>query len=232
MRNENQILVVDDNPEIRQVIRLLLEKNKYQVIEASNGIEALQLLTPAIQLIIMDIMMPQMNGIDCCKKIRMNSHVPILFLTAKSHIDDMRKAYLTGGDDYLMKPFEKNELLLKIQSLIRRYCIYREQDDTHSTNIETLKHLSIHQETMEIFYNNQKIDLTQKEADIFNYLFSHRHQVISNQELFEKVWDETYLKSSDNTIMVHMLKLRRKVELDPNKPEIITTVWGKGYRID
>lgn len=232
MNTDKQILIVDDNPEIRQIIHLLLEKNKYRVVEASNGIEAIQLLDPSIQLIIMDIMMPEMDGIQCCKEIRKKSHVPILFLTAKSQIDDMRSAYLTGGDDYLTKPFEKNELLLKVQSLIRRYCTYQDFAKTEQTEIQKIRHLSILPDTMELFYQDQKIELTQKETDIFQYLYLHRHQIISNQELFEQVWEEAYLKSSDNTIMVHMLKLRRKIELDPNKPEIITTVWGKGYRID
>lgn len=232
MNNEKQILIVDDNPEIRQIILLLLEKNNYHALEASNGCEAIQLLDPSIQLIIMDIMMPEMDGIECCKEIRKVSHVPILFLTAKSQIDTMRSAYLTGGDDFLTKPFEKNELLFKIQSLIRRYCTYKDITQSDPTFVSQIKHLSIHPDTMELYNHDRKIELTQKESDIFHYLYSHRHQIISNQELFEQVWNETYLKSSDNTIMVHMLKLRRKIELDPNKPEIITTVWGKGYRID
>lgn len=232
MNIKQQILIVDDNPEIRHLIRLLLEKNGYTVFEASNGLEAIHLLTPSIQLIIMDIMMPEMNGIECCQEIRKKSNVPILFVTAKSHIDDMRHAYLTGGDDFLVKPFEKNELLLKIQSLIRRYQLYSGPLSADGQTLLSFKHLSIDSVTMDLYHENQKIELTQKEADIFRYLYQHQQQVVSSQELFENVWGEAYLKSSDNTIMVHMLKLRRKIEMDPNKPEIIKTVWGKGYCVD
>lgn len=232
MEEKIQILIVDDNTEIRQILKLFLESNGYELIQAINGEEALCKLTSKTNLIIMDIMMPIMDGIKCCQRIREENNVPILFLTAKSQTEDMELAYTTGGDDYLIKPFSKRELLLKVQSLLRRYLVYSDADFLADSSMTNLHELQLNPSTMELYKFGHKIELTGKEADIFFFLFEHRGEAIPNQVLFENVWGETYLKSSDNTIMVHMLKLRRKIETDPNKPEIIKTIWGKGYRIE
>lgn len=232
MEDKIQILIVDDNSEIRQILKLFLENNGYQVIQAINGEEALHELNLKTNLIIMDIMMPIMDGIKCCQHIREESNVPILFLTAKSQTDDMELAYTTGGDDYLIKPFSKKELLLKVQSLLRRYLVYSELEFLADSSMIHLHELQLDLSNMQFYKLGQKIELTGKEIEIFRFLYAHRGEAVPNQVLFENVWGEAYLKSSDNTIMVHMLKLRRKIEMDPNKPEIIKTIWGKGYRIE
>jgi DNA-binding response OmpR family regulator len=225
-----KILVVDDEADIRKIVRLLLQKKGYSVIEASNGILAVEAVENGdVDFIIMDIMMPKMSGIEATAKIREISKVPILFLTAKSLVSDKESAYVSGGDDYLVKPFSSAELLLKTESLLRRYMIYKGKEDPRS-----LLHLpcgvDVDLEARTILKNGENPGLRDRESDIFFYLLERRGETVEADVIFEAVWGEQALPSSANNVMVNMLGLRKKLEDDPSNPRLIKTVRGKGYQ--
>lgn len=235
MSTVQQILVVDDDADIREVLRIQLESKGYFVLEAANGSEAVLAVAgnPDIDLIILDIMMPELSGIDACTEIRKMSSAPVLFLTAKSKESDKTAAYENGGDDYLIKPFSQAELLMKVRSLLRRYVIYKGKAETGSNSSEIrLQDILIDAANHSVTRENQKIDLTDTEFQILIYLVQNRGKAKDAQAIYEGVWNDKFLPASTNTIMVHILKLRKKLELDFNNPVIIRTVWGKGYQID
>ncbi len=231
----SKVLIVDDDPNIREVISVLLSSEGYDVDAAENGQIAVEKVEAGghYDIVCLDIMMPDMDGIEVCSRIRRKSNVPVLFLTAKSQDKDKVEAYSTGGDDFLVKPFSQTELLMKIKSLIRRRNEYDkpenpgDEDDTKLSDdivVDTRKR--------SVLKDGVRINLTDKEFDILRYFMDHRGEVVQNKDLYENVWGEQYLTSAGNTIMVHILNLRKKLERDVSKPEIIKTVWGKGYRID
>ena len=229
--DNEKILVVDDEADIRKIVRLLLERQGYTVTCASNGSDAvLSVHETRPDLIIMDIMMPKMSGIDAVKAIREFSTAPIIFLTARSLDSDKEAAYLSGGDDYLEKPFSPTELILKVDALLRRYTVYRGKEESEililPCNIEVdLKMRAVRR-------GGEEVLLRDKESDIFFYLLEHRGEVIDTERIFEDVWGEKAMPSSANNVMVNMLGLRKKLEDNPSNPKIIKTVWGKGYRFD
>lgn len=235
MSAEQQILVVDDDADIREVLRIQLENKGYLVLEAVNGREAVEIVKaiPDIDLIILDVMMPELSGIEACEEIRKISSAPVLFLTAKSKESDKAVAYENGGDDYLVKPFSQAELLMKIQSLLRRYVVYKGKAELNSNSSEIhLQDILIDTTNHSVFRENQKIDLTDTEFQVLMYLEKNKGKAKDAQAIYEGVWSEKFLPTSTNTIMVHILNLRKKLELDFNNPTIIRTVWGKGYQID
>lgn len=225
-----KILVVDDEAAIRKIVRLLLENKGYCVSEASNGQCAVDLLgESAADLIIMDILMPQMSGIEATAKIREFSTAPILFLTAKSLDSDREKAYNSGGDDYLVKPFSSAELLLKVDSLLRRYMVYRGKEESE-VELRLPCGVEVEPQSKTVKKNGVEIVLRDKESEIFFFLLGKRGEVVDPVTIFEEVWQEKALSSSANNVMVNMLGLRKKLEDDPSNPKIIRTVWGKGYQ--
>ena len=229
-----KILVTDDEKEIRKILKLLLEGRGYTVIEASDGEGAVEALSadPSIDLCIMDIMMPKMSGIEAVERIRNFSTVPVLFLTAKSLDSDKESAYGSGGDDYVVKPFGARELLMKIEALTRRYKNYSSRQSLSSGGINLGAGVMVNPETREVFKFGEPLDIRDKEMELLIYLSTNRGRAISSDELYESVWGEMPLPSSSNTVTVHMLNLRRKLEDTPSSPKIIRTVWGKGYQID
>jgi len=235
MSSIQQILVVDDDADIREVIRIQLENKGYLVLEAANGNDAVNTVreNPDIDLIILDIMMPGMSGIEACAQIRTFHSAPVLFLTAKSKETDKNDAYENGGDDYLVKPFSQAELFMKIQSLLRRYVVYKGKSES-AANLSEVHVQDIMIDTVNhwVYRENQKIELTDTEYLVLMYLVKNKGTAKDAQAIYEGVWNEKFLPSSTNTIMVHILKLRKKLELDFNNPLIIRTVWGKGYQID
>ncbi len=232
----DRILIVDDNPDIREVLSVLLSSENYEIEEAENGRAAIEKLFDSknsFDLIILDIMMPDMNGIEVCSKVREKSQIPILFLTAKSQDNDMVEAYSNGGDDFLVKPFSRTELVLKVKSLIRRRKQYNEPQSKEEGNIKKLSdNVVVDTKKRLVHKGDARINLTDKEFDILQYFMDHKGDIVRNRDLYEDVWGEKYLPSASNTIMVHVLNLRKKLEEDINKPKIIQTVWGKGYRIE
>ncbi|HKM29034.1 MAG TPA: response regulator transcription factor [Anaerovoracaceae bacterium] len=228
-----KILIVDDEPDIREVLRILLKSEGYSIIEAENGEQAVQTVSDdkEIDIAVMDIMMPGISGVEACEQIRKFSAIPVLFLTAKSQDQDKIKAYTLGGDDYLVKPFSQTELLMKIKSLLRRYKEY----NAGQTNpaIESLSDkIAVNLKKHIATKDDEILNLTEKEFEILKFFLEHRGQVVETKDLYEGVWQEQYLPSASNTIMVHVLNLRKKIEEDANNPQIIKTVWGKGYRVD
>ena len=229
-----KILIVDDEIEIRKVLRLLLEGAGYTVIEASDGASAVEIMRDdrEIDLCIMDIMMPVMSGVEATVKIREFSTVPILFLTARSLVRDKEAAYSGGGDDYLVKPFSSKELLMKVEALTRRYNNYSAKGEASGEMIRLYGGVLLSPEMREVSKNGIPVDVRDKELEVLIYLAKNRGRVVSPSELYEGVWGEMPLPSSNNTITVHILNLRRKLEDTPSAPKLIRTVWGRGYQID
>lgn len=227
-----KVLVVDDEAQIRKVIRLLLEKKGYSVIEAGDGVSAVEIAgSEKIDLIIMDIMMPAMSGVEATAKIRESSVTPVLFLTARSLMEDKMSAYESGGDDYLVKPFSSFELVMKVESLLRRYMVYKGKEAQPET-IELGGGVSIDHEKRQVYKNGERIDLRDRELDILFYLYEHRGEVLDTKSIYEAVWGEAALQSGSNNVMVNMLNLRKKLEDDSSSPKVIKTVWGRGYLIE
>lgn len=232
--SKGRVLIVDDDADIRQVVSVLLRSEGYETETAANGQEAILKVLEIrnLDLLILDIMMPGMDGIEVCRKIRKFSNVPVLFLTAKSQDDDKVDAYNQGGDDYIVKPFDQTDLLLKIKSLLRRYNNYQGQAKLER-GIEVLsEHVAVDKDRRIATKAGARINLTDKEYAILNTLLEKRGEVVLNRDLYEAVWGEEYSPSAGNKIMVHVLNLRKKIEEDINNPSIVKTVWGKGYRID
>ncbi len=227
---KSKILIVDDDPDIRNVLQLLL-RTDYETAEAVDGGNAVEYMraNPETDLIILDVMMPGMDGIETCEAVRGFSNVPILFLTAKSQERDRLAAYQSGGDDFLSKPFSQPELLAKVRSLLRRYQEYRGKP---ASSVWTSGNLEVDLNTRVVKNCGEPALLTDTEYSILECLVKNRGRTVTTQELYETVWNEKFLPGSGNTIMVHVLNLRRKIEEVPSTPKIIRTVWGRGYQID
>lgn len=225
-----KIMVVDDDKDIREVIQVLLSSEGYEVIEASNGKEALELVDDDTDLIILDVMMPEMNGYQACVLLREKTKAPILFLTAKGQDSDKTLGFSSGGDDYLTKPFSYNELNGRVKALLRRYHVYQGKGTTQEKQvIYKTGNIEVDSAHRTAYLNKQKLSLTDIEFNILEYLLMNKQQVISPSQLFEAIWHEEYCYGANNTIMVHIRHLRQKIEKDPTNPEHIKTIWGKGY---
>ena len=229
-----KILIVDDEAEIRRVLKLLLDGAGYDTITASDGESAINVLrdNKDIDLCIMDIMMPRMTGVEATVEIRRFSSVPILFLTARSLSSDKSDAYSSGGDDYIVKPFSSGELLLKVDALTRRYNSYSGKDSDLIDGIRIPGGITVNIDRREVLKNGIRIDMRDKEIDVLIFLLKNRGKCVSAEEIYEAVWGEIPLPSSSNTITVHILNLRRKLEENFASPNLIRTIWGRGYQID
>lgn len=232
----SHILVADDNPEIREIIQILLTGEGFLVDEAKDGTAALsKLKEQSFDLIILDIMMPGLNGYQTCLEIRKISNAPILFLSALTKDSDKTLGFSSGGDDYLAKPFSYNELISRCKALIRRYQIYKGKDapaPSVPTGILYYRDLEINEANEQVTSNGNLLELTDTEYAILLLLVKNRCQVFSAERLYEAIWNEPYYYGANNTLMVHIRNLRKKIEEDPKNPKIIKTVWGKGYRCD
>lgn len=224
-----KILIVDDEPDIRDVVSIFLSANGFETVEARDGADAVEIVQKEhnFDLLILDVMMPGMSGIETLRTIRTFSNVPALFLTAKTQEADKAEAYANGGDDYLPKPFSQNELLMKVNSLIRRYRVYNAHEGLESS----LKHFDVDPRARRVLKDGVDLGLTDTEFDLFSYFASRRGVPSDTKTIYESVWGEKYLPSAANTVMVHILNLRKKIEEDPAQPKILKTVWGKGYQI-
>lgn len=225
-----RILVADDEPDIRNILRILLEAGGYQVAEAQNGLAAVEYVReqPNVDLVLMDIMMPGLDGVAASRAIRERCSAPILFLTAKTQERDKYEAYQAGGDDYLAKPFSHAELMMKVESLLRRYRVYKGK-----TNGQLLRpDVVLDEPGRRVLRGGRPVELTETEFEILCFLAARRGSVVSVEQIYEGVWHEKYMPSSSNTVMVHIVNLRKKLEEDPAEPRLIRTVWGKGYQLD
>lgn len=225
---KDRILIMDDDEQIRNLIAIYLENEGFEALKVSNAVSGLALLEEQeVDLIILDIMMPQMNGIEAAFKIREEKNMPIIMLSAKSEDMDKISGLTAGADDYLTKPFNPLELIARVKSQIRRYKKYNQRAEHEVIQIGDLE---INRSTRLVFVRGQEIRLTPKEFDILELLARHKGTVMSMGKIYEAVWQADALKS-DSTVMVHITKIREKIEDNPKKPIYIKTIWGVGYRI-
>ncbi|WP_032870404.1 response regulator transcription factor [Bacillus sp. UNC69MF] len=224
------ILIVDDDKDIRNLISVYLENEGISTHKAEDAAEALKLLEQKeFDLIILDIMMPNMDGIEACMKIRQERNLPIIMLSAKSEDMDKIQGLASGADDYLTKPFNPLELIARVKSQLRRYKKYN--TDTISTaNVIEIGDLTVNTDTRQVWVRGEEVRLTPKEFDILELLSRNKGIVMSVEKIYEAVWKEDFFKS-DNTVMVHITKIRDKIEDDSKHPIYIKTVWGTGYKI-
>ena len=226
------ILVVDDDREIRDVLHIYLRNEGYHVREAEEGIQALQILQREnIHLIILDIMMPKMDGIKACLKIREESSIPIIMLSAKEEYLDKITGLSTGADDYVTKPFNPLELIARVKAQLRRQNYLA---STHVSDVSEIciEDLIINKDHHRVIVRGKEIALTPIEFSILELLASSPGQVFSIDKIYQNVWKEHNAFYSDNTVMVHIRNIREKIELHPREPQFIKTVWGVGYKIE
>ena len=224
-----KLLIVDDESRIRTLIAKYAAFDGYAWEEAADGMEAIEKARDdSVGLVILDIMMPELGGYDACSRIRSYSTAPVLFLTAKTQEGDKRRAYDSGGDDFLAKPFSHAELMMKVESLLRRYRVYKSKSSGRTLR----PGIVLDEENRRVLVNGQPLELTETEFSILHCLAENRGRVVPVRTIYETVWHETYMPASNNTVMVHIVNLRKKLEEDPANPRLIRTVWGKGYQID
>lgn len=225
------ILVVDDDKEIAELVGIHLREEGYEVYKAYSGKEALEIFKQErIDLVILDVMMPVMDGNQVCSKIRDTSAVPIIMLSAKDAEMDMVSSLYQGADDYVTKPFRPMELMARVKSQLRRFQSLGGGEQENAGVID-LPNLWMDKRTRTVKVYDREVKLTPIEFDLLYLLASHPGQVFATDDIFEKVWKEKNFEMS-NTVMVHIRRLRGKVEIDPRNAQIIKTVWGVGYKID
>ena len=225
-----RILIADDDKEIRNLLKIYLERELYMVDTAVNGEEALQLFNQNnYNLVILDLMMPKVDGIEVCRKLRDKTNVPILMLTAKDHEIDKILGLSIGADDYITKPFSIHEVVARVKALMRRFLVLGSNNTVQEKTTLAFKGLTIDLNTYTVHTNKEEINLTGKELELLKFFTSNPGQVFTKTQLFRNVWDDNYIED-DNTVMVHIRKLRKKIEIDPSNPKFIQTIWGIGYK--
>lgn len=227
----NNILVVDDENEIRDLLEINLSNEGYTIFKASCGEEALNILDKEdIHLMVLDIMMPQMDGLEVCRRTREKYNIPILMLSAKAEDMDKIQGIMTGADDYVCKPFNHLELTVRIRALFRRAYFLNTKLQS-SDEIIRIESMLINKNKHKVTIDDKVVDLTAREFEILYLLATNRGRVFSAEEIFQRVWKETYFQSN-NTVMVHMSRIRDKLEQHMEGNKIIHTVWGVGYKIE
>lgn len=231
MEDKKTILVVDDEKDIREIIEIYLMNEGYNIVLACDGIEALEKLKKEkIDLIILDIMMPKLDGIRTCLKIREEKKLPIIMLSAKSDDSDKILGLNIGADDYITKPFNPLELVARVKSQLRRITSFSEVKEVNNEEI-CIDGLRINKANREVYVDDRNIRLTPREFDILELLASNRGRVLSTEQIYEKVWNEPFY-NSENTVAVHIRNIREKIEINPKEPKYIKLVWGVGYKIE
>lgn len=224
------ILVCDDEKDIVSALKIYLTADGYQVFEAYDGIQALEILKKQeIHLVLMDIMMPRLDGISAMVKIREISNVPVILLTAKSEDTDKVLGLTVGADDYVTKPFNTVELQARVKSQLRRYMQLGGGNAKQDTIV--IGGIELNDKTKEVTLDGEKVSLTRTEYDILKLLMEHPGQVFSPNEIYEKVWNDNPFRN-ENTVAVHIRHLREKVEYNPAEPRHLKVVWGRGYKME
>lgn len=231
--NDINILVVDDEKEIADLLELYLISDGYQVKKAYDAMEGLKIMKrEKIDLVLLDIMMPRIDGLEMCRKIREHNNVPIIIVSARTQELDKIVGLTTGADDYVTKPFNPLELMARVKSQLRRYKeLNPAQEQKDESSMIQLRNLKINKVNHQVFVDDDSIKLTPIEFDILYLLASNPGKVFSTDEIFEKVWHEKVYEAN-NTVMVHIRRLRGKMKEDQRTEKIITTVWGVGYKIE
>jgi DNA-binding response OmpR family regulator len=221
------VLVVDDEKEIRDAIEIYLRNEEMKVLHAKEAIELL--IENEVHLILMDVMMPKQDGINTTFKIREEKNIPIIMLSAKSEDTDKILGLQVGADDYVTKPFNPVELIARVKSQLRRYMKLGEYDGLKK--VINIRGLTLHQETKEVIVNGESVRLTPIEYKILELLITNAPRVFSIDEIYERVWNEPSY-NAENTVAVHIRKIREKIEINPKDPRYVKVVWGIGYRIE
>jgi two-component system response regulator VanR len=228
---KNTVLVVDDEKDIREVIQIYLENEGIDVITASDGLDAMdRLKNNDVDLIILDIMMPKLDGIRTCLQIRKEKNLPIIMLSAKVEDSDKILGLNVGADDYVTKPFNPLELTARVKSQLRRYLNFNDEVK-HNDDEIVIDNLVINRASREVFVDGNFIRLTPLEFSILELLAMNRGRVLSTEQIYDKVWDEPF-NNADNTVAVHIRNIREKIEINPKEPKYIKVVWGVGYKIE
>lgn len=219
------VLVVDDEPTIREVVVRYLEREGYDTLEAGDGLQARDLLEQSSpSLVVLDLMLPGMDGLELCRWIRASSDLPVIMLTARGEEADRIVGLELGADDYVTKPFSPRELVARVRSVLRRT-----QAETPVSEHLTFTALELDAGSREVTREGREVKLTAKEFDLLWFVASNPRQVFSRDQLMDRVWGYTAALDT-GTVTVHIRRLREKIELDPSKPEFLQTVWGVGYR--
>lgn len=227
-----KILVCDDDKEIVEAIEIYLTQDGHQVLEAYDGIEAVEILKKeSVDLLIMDIMMPRMDGIRATLKIREKHNIPIIILSAKSEDADKILGLNIGGDDYITKPFNPLELVARVKSHLRRYMQLGSTTIKESEAIYTVGGLAINDDLKEVTVDGEQVKLTPIEYNILLLLVKHQGKVFSIDQIYENIWNENAV-GVDNTVAVHIRHIREKIEINPKEPRYLKVVWGVGYKIE
>lgn len=227
----NQILICDDEKDIVNALKIYLANPNYKIFEAENGLEALEIVEKEdIHLILMDIMMPQMDGITAMAKIREISNVPIILLTAKSEDTDKILGLNVGADDYITKPFNPLEVAARVNSQLRRYTKFGSEIKRTDTYI--IGGIELNDQSKTVTADGEPVSLTPKEYDILKLLIASPGKVFSPKEIYNLVWKESPLTGNDNTVAVHIRHLREKIEINPNDPRYIKVIFGQGYKME
>ena len=227
------ILVVDDEEKIRAIIRKYGEFEGYDITEAKDGMEAVKLCREQdFDVIILDIMMPELDGFSTCREIRKTKNIPVIMLSAKSEEVDKIMGLNIGADDYVTKPFTPMELLARVNSQLRRYRMFAEKlrDREENQNIHVIGGLELNEATVEVSVDGEPVRLTPIEYKILLLLMKSPGRVFSAEEIYERVWNEKAINT--DTIMVHIRNIREKIESCPKEPKYLKVVWGVGYKIE
>lgn len=232
MNNENTaILVVDDDHDIVNAIAALLEREGYRIYKAYNGIEAVDaLMQYDVQLILIDVMMPRMDGLSAMMKIRTMKNIPIIVLSAKSEDSDKILGLSMGADDYITKPYNPMELVARVQSNLRRYLSLGAADSVHKSNVIKIGGLSLDRDEKQVYTDGEPVKLTATEYKILEFLMENAGRVFSAEQIYSHIWNEDSY-SVENTVMVHIRHIREKIEINPADPRYLKVVWGIGYKI-
>lgn len=236
MRNKmemNHVLVVEDDKEIREGVEIYLKSQGYEVFQAADGVEGLEVIEKEdIHLAIVDIMMPRMDGISMVVKLREKYDFPVIFLSAKSEEVDKIMGLNMGADDYVTKPFTPMELLARVNSQLRRYRRFMEKlgDKEENSRIHTIGGLEINEDNVEVTVDGEPVKMTPIEYKILLLLMKNSGRVFSAEEIYERVWNERAINT--DTIMVHVRNIREKIEVNPREPKYLKVVWGVGYKIE
>ncbi|CAM4437647.1 MULTISPECIES: response regulator transcription factor [Paenibacillus] len=228
---ETTILMVDDEAEIIRLMEIYFKNEGYRLLQAGDGVEALELLqTNRVDLIVLDVMMPRMDGLQACMRIRENNHIPIIMLSAKSQDIDKISGLSIGADDYVTKPFSPLELIARIKSQLRRFNHFSGGSQANANEIQ-IEDVAINIASHRVTVGEEEIKLTPREFALLKMLAVNRGVVLSMDRIYEEVWNEPFMDSK-NSVMVHIRKLREKLEKNPQQPRIIKTVWGVGYKVE
>ena len=224
------VLVCDDEKDIVSALRIYLTSEGYQVYEAYNGKEAIEIIKQKeVHLVLMDIMMPEMDGISAMVKIRELTNVPVILLTAKSEDTDKVLGLTVGADDYITKPFNPVELQARVKSQIRRYMLLG--SGTVVNNKLSVGGIELDDKSKEVTLDGELVNLTRTEYDILKLLMEHVGEVFSPNQIYEKVWKDDQF-GTENTVAVHIRHLREKLEYDPANPRYLKVIWGRGYKME